>query len=49
MKNSNTVYYHIYMEFRKMVTMTLYAREQRDTDTKKRLLDSVGDNESGMI
>ena len=38
------------MEFRKMVTMTLYVREQRDTDTKKnRLLDSVGDDESRMV
>ena len=26
---TNTVYYHIYMEFRKMVTMTLYARQQK--------------------
>ena len=32
------------MEFRKMVTMTLYARQQ-DTDAKNRLLDSVGESE----
>jgi len=32
-----------------MVTMTLYVKEQRDTDTKNRLLDSVGDSEGGMI
>ena len=25
-KNANTVYYRIYMEFRKMVTTTLYVR-----------------------
>ena len=37
------------MEFRKMVTTTLYMRQQRDTDIKKRLLDSVGEGESGMI
>ena len=37
------------MEFRKMVTMTLYARQQRDTDVKNRLLDSVGEGEGGMI
>ena len=28
-KNSNTVYQHIYMEFRKMVTIALYARQQK--------------------
>ena len=37
------------MEFRKMVTMTLYERQQRDTDVENRLLDSVGEGESGMI
>ena len=36
------------MEFRKMVTMTQYAR-QGDTDVKNRLLDSVGEGEGGMI
>ena len=29
--------------------MTLYVREQRDTDTKNRLLDSVGEGEGGII
>ena len=28
-KKNNTVYYQIYMEFRKMVTITLYARQQK--------------------
>ena len=37
------------MEFRKMVTVTLYARQQRDTDVKNRLLDSVGEGEGGTI
>ena len=37
------------MEFRKMVTMTLYARQQRDTDVKNRLLDSVGEGEGGIM
>ena len=32
-----------------MVTMTLYARQQRDTDVKNSLLDSVGEGEGGMI
>ena len=35
-------------EFKKMVTITLYARE-RDTDVQNRLLDSVGEGEGGMI
>ena len=35
----------MYMEFRKMVMMTLYARQQK----RHRLLDSVGEGESGMI
>ena len=37
------------MEFRKIVTMTLYARQQRDTDVKNRLLDSVGEGQGGVI
>ena len=40
---------HIYIEFRKMVMMTLYARQQKDTDVKNRLLDSVGEGKGGMI
>ena len=32
-----------------MVAMTLYARQQRDTDVKNSLLDSVGEGEGGMI
>ena len=37
------------MEFRNMVMMILYERQQRDTDVKNRLLDSVGEGEGGMI
>ena len=38
------------MEFRKMVTITLYARQRkRDTDVQNRLLDSMGEGEGGMI
>ena len=37
------------MEFRKMVTITLYAKQKRDTDVKNRILDSVGEGECGMI
>ena len=32
------------MEFKKMVTITLYAKQQR-TDVKNSLLDSVGEGE----
>ena len=37
------------MEFRKTVTITLYARHQKDTDVHNSLLDSVGEGESRMI
>ena len=37
------------MEFRKMVMTILHAGQQGDTDVKKRLLDSVGEGEGGMI
>ena len=37
------------MEFRKMVTMTLYAKQHGDTDIKNRPLDSVGEGEGEMI
>ena len=47
-RNTNTVYKCIYMEFRKMVMMTIYARQQK-RDVKNRLLDSVGEGEGGMI
>ena len=37
------------MEFRKMVTLTLYPRQQKDKDVKNRLLDSVGEGKGGTI
>ena len=37
------------MEFKKMVTVTLYAKQKRDTDVQNRLLDSVGEGEGGMF
>ena len=37
------------MGFRKMVRITLYARQQKkDTDVKNRLFDSVGEGKGGM-
>ena len=37
------------MEFKIIVMMTLYVRQQIDTDVKNRLLDSEGEGEGGMI
>ena len=37
------------MEFRKMITITLYAKQKRDTDVQNRVLDSMGEGEGGMI
>ena len=37
------------MEFKKMVTITLYANRKRHTDLQNRLLDSVGEGEGGMF
>ena len=37
------------MEFRKMVTMTLYARQQKRYRCIEQFLDSVGEGEGGMI
>ena len=39
----------VYMEFRKMVTITLYAKQKKDTNVQNRLLDSVGEGEGGMF
>ena len=40
---------YIYMEFGKMVTMTLYVRQQKRHRCKNSLLDSVGEGKGGMI
>ena len=37
------------MEFRKTVTMTLYARQQKRHRGKEQILDYVGEGESGTI
>ena len=38
------------MEFRKMVMITLYAKQKKkDTDVQNRLLDFVGEGEGGMF
>ena len=38
-----------YINAYKIVTMTLYERQQKKHDVKNRLLDSVGEGEGGMI
>ena len=48
-KHANTVHKHIYMEFRKMAMMTLYAREQKRHRCIEESLDSVGEGEGRMI
>ena len=37
------------MEFRKMLMMTLYARQKKRQRYKNNLLGSVGEGEGGMI
>ena len=37
------------MEFRKMLTITLYAKQKKETDVQNRLLDSVGKDEGGIF
>ena len=37
------------MEFRKMVMITLHAKQKRDTDVQNRLSDSVAEGEGGMF
>ena len=37
------------MEFRKMIMMTLYVKQQKRQRYKKQSLDSVGEGECGMI
>ena len=37
------------MEFRKMVMITLYVRQKRETDVLNSLLDSVGEGEGRII
>ena len=48
-KHQYSILKHVYMEFRKIVTTTLYARQQKRHRCKERLLDSVGEGEGGMI
>ena len=39
----------IYLEFRELVMMTLYARQQKRHRCKEQILDSVEEGEGGMI
>ena len=48
-KHQYSILTHIYMEFRKVVTMTLYVRQQKRHRYKEQTFDSVGEGECGMI
>ena len=55
-KHQYSILKYIYMEFRKMVMMTLCVRKQKrhrynetDTDIMDRFLDSLGEGKGGII
>ena len=48
-KHQYSILTHIYMEFRKVVTMTLYVRQQKRHRYKEQTFWSVGEGEGGMI
>ena len=48
-KHQYSILTHIYMEFRKMVIMTLYVRQQKRPRGKEQTLDSVGEGKGEMI
>ena len=48
-KHQYSILMHIYMEFRKMVIITLYARQKKRHRCIERLLDCMGEGEGGMI
>ena len=48
-RNTNTVYYRIYMEFRKTITMTLYERQQKRHRCKEQTFGLCGEGEGGKI
>ena len=48
-KHQYSILTHIYMEFRKTVTITLYMRQQKGHLCIEQSLDSVGEGEGGMI
>ena len=48
-KHANTVHKHIYMEFRKMAMMTLYAIEQKSQRCIEESFGLLGEGEGRMI
>ena len=48
-KDQYSILMHIYMEFRKMVTITLYEKQKKRHRCTERLLDSVGEGDGGMF
>ena len=47
-KHQYCILMHIYMEFRKMITMILYSRPQKRHRCKEQTLDSVEESKGGM-
>ena len=48
-KHQYSILTHIYMEFRKIVMMILYTRQQKRYTFKEQILYSVGEEKGGMI
>ena len=48
-KHQYSILTHIYMEFRKVVTMTLYVRQQKRHRYKEQTFGLCGKGEGGMI
>ena len=48
-KHQYSILTHIYMEFRKVVMITLYARQQKRHRCIEQSFDSMGVGEGGMI
>ena len=48
-KNTNTIYLDVYMEFRKMLMITLYARQQKRHRCIEQTFGLFGKGEGGMI
>ena len=48
-KHQYSILMYIYIEFRNMVMMILYVRQQKRHRYKGQILESVGESEGGMI
>ena len=48
-KHQYSILMHIYIEFRKMVMITIYAKQKKRHRCIEQTLDSVGEGEGGMF